>query len=48
MKKLFLILFFCFYLSGCANTVGGFGTDLENGGIAIQNGVSDIQQSLNL
>lgn len=48
MNKRFIILFACLLLTSCANTVNGFGKDMQDGGMAIQDGVSDIRQSLNI
>ena len=43
-----LILILSLVLTGCSHTFNGIGTDMQDSGIAIQNGVSDIQQTLNL
>lgn len=48
MNKKIIIIFACFILTSCSNTVNGFGRDMQDGGMAIQDGVSDIRQSLNI
>lgn len=45
MKKKILLL--CIFLSGC-NTMHGVGDDIQDAGMGIQNGVSDIRQTLHI
>ena len=42
------IIFTCFIITSCSNTVNGLGRDMQDGGMAIQDGISDIRQSLNI
>lgn len=42
--KYILILTSLFILSGC-NTIKGFGNDIQDAGMAIQYGISDIQSN---
>lgn len=45
MKKIILIL--CLFLTAC-NTMHGIGDDIQDAGMGIQNGVSDIRQTLHI
>ncbi len=48
MNKKIIILLACLSLTSCVNTINGVGKDMQDGGMAIQDGVSDIRQSLNI
>lgn len=48
MNKKLIIIFTCFIITSCSNTVNGLGRDMQDGGMAIQDGISDIRQTLNL
>ena len=47
MSKIMQVFLFCLFLQGC-NTMHGVGRDVQDAGNAIQYGVSDIRDSLNI